>query len=96
MEQENAQCVMHNNICGELNELYRKKNHDYGDSYHKSFLKWGWPMAAIRLEDKLNRFETLIKSDGEVKDETMRDTLLDLANYSIMAILELDTEKSVW
>ena len=96
MEQENAQCVRHHNICGELAELYRKKNHDYGESFHKSFLKWGWPMAAIRLEDKLNRFETLIKSDGEVKDETMRDTLLDLANYSIMAILELDVGKSVW
>ncbi len=96
MEQENAQCVRHHNICGELAELYQKKNHDYGDSYHKSFLKWGWPMAAIRLEDKLNRFETLIKSDGEVKDETMRDTLLDLANYSIMAILELDAGKENW
>lgn len=93
MEQQKNQCVMHKKICDELTELYRKKNHDYGDSYHKSILKWGWPMAAIRLEDKLNRFETLIKSDGEVKDETMRDTLLDLANYSIMAILELDAEK---
>ena len=96
MEQQNNQCVMHSQICNELTEIYRKKNHDYGDSYHKSFQKWGLPMAAIRLEDKLNRFETLIKSVGEVKDETMRDTLLDLANYSIMAILELDAEKSVW
>ena len=96
MEQKNNQCVMHLQICNELTEIYRKKNHDYGDSFHKSFQKCGWPMAAIRLEDKLNRFETLIKSDGEVKDETMRDTLLDLANYSIMAILELDAEKSVW
>lgn len=96
MEQQNNQCVMHSQICNELTEIYRKKNHDYGDSYHKSFQKWGWPMAAIRLEDKLNRFETLIKRDGEVKDETMRDTLLDLANYSIMAILELDEERSNW
>ena len=96
MEQQNNQCVMHSQICNELTELYRKKNHDYGDSYHKSFQKWGWPMVAIRLEDKLNRFETLIKSEGEVKDETMRDTLLDLANYSIMAILELDKERSNW
>ena len=56
MEQQNNQCVMHSQICNELTEIYRKKNHDYGDSYHKSFQKWGWPMAAIRLEDKLNRF----------------------------------------
>lgn len=96
MEQENAQCVRHHNICGELAELYRKKNHDYGDSFHKSFIKWGWPMAAIRLDDKLNRFETLIRREGEVKDETIRDTLLDLSNYAIMTVMEMDEERSNW
>ena len=96
METENNQCVMHKKICDELTELYRKKNHDYGDSYHKSFKKWGWPMAAIRLEDKLNRFETLIEHDGEVGDESIRDTLMDLANYAILTVLELDAERSVF
>ena len=87
---------MHKKICDELTELYRKKNHDYGDSFHKSFIKWGWPMVAIRLEDKLNRFETLIKSEGEVKDETIRDTLLDLSNYAIMTVMEMGEERSNW
>jgi hypothetical protein len=96
MEQENAQCVRHHNICGELAELYRKKNHDYGDSFHKSFEEFGLTMAAIRLNDKLNRFKTLIKDTGAVSDETIRDTLLDLSNYAIMTVMEMDEERSNW
>lgn len=96
MEQQNNQCVMHNNICGELNELYRKKNHDYGDSFHKSFEEFGMVMAAIRINDKVNRFKTLIKSDSQVNDESIRDTLLDAANYCIMTVMELDRERDNW
>lgn len=84
---------MHKSVCDELNALYERKNHDYGDSYHNTYLKWGLPMAAIRLEDKLNRFETLIRTEGQVKDESIRDTLIDLANYSIMTVMELDREE---
>jgi hypothetical protein len=48
-------------------------------------------MARIRLSDKLNRFKTLTKTNSqEVKDESIRDTLVDLANYAIMTIMEMD------
>ena len=80
----------HERICDELNQLYERKNHDYGGSFHLTYQKWGLPMAAIRLEDKLQRFETLIKAEKKVKDESIRDTLIDLANYSIMTVMELD------
>ena len=83
---------LHQSICTELTELYRKKNHDYGDSFHQSYEEFGLTMAAIRLDDKLNRFKTLIKAEGEVKDESIRDTLIDLANYSILTIMEIDRE----
>lgn len=90
MEEQNNNCVMHHNICEELTALYRKKNHDYGDSFHITYEKWGLPMAAIRLSDKLQRFETLIRKESEVKDESIRDTLIDLANYAILTVIELD------
>ena len=90
MEEQNNNCVMHHNICEELTALYRKKNHDYGDSFHITYEKWGLPMAAIRLSDKLQRFEMLIRKESEVKDESIRDTLIDLANYAIMTVMELD------
>lgn len=85
---------LHESVCRELNALYDKKNHDYGDSFHKSYEEWGLPMAAIRLGDKYNRFCSLIKADAEVKDETIRDTLIDLANYAIMTVMELEQKGS--
>lgn len=47
------------------------------------------------MSDKLNRFKTLSRNagDAQVKDESMRDTLLDLANYAIMTVMEMDREK---
>ena len=83
----------HQKICEELNALYAKKNHDYGDSFHISFVEEGMAMARIRLGDKLNRFKTLSRnSKQEVTDESIRDTLIDLANYAIMTILEMENE----
>jgi len=89
---EDANVTRHQKILVELNRLYARKNHDYGDSFHLTYQKWGLPMAAIRLEDKLQRFETLIRAESRVKDESIRDTLIDLANYSIMTVMELDRE----
>ena len=85
--------AQHDKLCAELNELYARKNHDYGDSFHISYQKWGLPMAAIRLGDKFQRFETLIRTKQKVQDESIRDTLIDLANYALMTVMELDRDK---
>ena len=83
----------HKKICDELNSLYTKKNHDYGDAFHLSFIEEGMAMPRIRLGDKFNRFKTLSRGDKqEVNDESIRDTLIDLANYAIMTILEMGGE----
>ena len=82
----------HAEICEELHKLYVKKNHDYGDSFHISFAEEGMAMPRIRLSDKLNRFKTLTRPDKQnlVSNESLRDTLIDLANYAIMTVLELE------
>ena len=49
---------MHREICEEINDLYARKNHDYGDSFHQTFVEEGMAMARIRLGDKFNRFKT--------------------------------------
>ncbi len=79
----------HGQICKSLNELYARKNADYGDSFGKSFTEYGLTMACIRLEDKLNRIKSLSKQAAQVSDESIVDTLMDLANYSIMTLVEL-------
>lgn len=81
----------HSEICREINELYAKKNHDYGDSFHQTFVEEGFAMSRIRLSDKLNRFKTLSRGEKqEISDESIRDTLIDLANYAIMTVLEVE------
>lgn len=54
----------HRKILNELSELYAKKNHDYGDSFHQSYPWEGLAMARIRLGDKLSRFKTLTRKGG--------------------------------
>ena len=83
----------HAQICMSLNELYARKNADYGDSFGKSFTEYGLTMACIRLEDKLNRIKALSKQTAQVSDESIEDTLRDLANYSIMTLVELSAEQ---
>jgi hypothetical protein len=84
--------IEHDVICQKLTELYINKNRDYGDSFGNGFKEYGMLMPVIRLEDKLNRVKSLIKNEAAVKDESLIDTLMDLANYSIMTIIELEGE----
>jgi hypothetical protein len=83
----------HIKICAELADLYDAKNKDYGDSFGKGYKEYGMKMPVIRLEDKLNRIKSLIKNEASVKNESLIDTLMDLANYSIMTIIELEGDK---
>lgn len=83
-----AKVELHREICEEIHDLYELKNHDYGDSFGKGFKEYGLIMPVIRLEDKLNRLKQLVNKEGLVKDESVEDTLMDLANYAIMTILE--------
>lgn len=83
--------IAHEQICLELNDLYKRKNRDYGDSFSRNLERYGLCIAAGRLYEKLDRFDSLIRSGKqEVKDETVRDTLIDLANYAIITVMEMD------
>lgn len=127
---------MHSQICKELNELYSKKNSDYGDSVGDTYKKFGIISFVTRIADKVNRIESLVmkqtntsgitmkdiidcvksipdnanKEDmvekicelianssaeniQQVKDESIEDTFMDLANYAIMALIEKRSEK---
>lgn len=80
-------------------ELYKAKNDDYGDSFGKLYNAFsdvdgllGVGALTIRLEDKLNRLISLSETDyiRQVKGESILDTLLDLANYAMMSIVEIE------
>lgn len=83
-------------ITQKMFDTYLRKNKDYSNSFDQSLDKWGLSVAAIRLGDKLNRFESFVKNKSfEVNDEGVRDTLSDLAAYAIMTIMYLDNANNI-
>jgi len=68
-------------------ELFKKKNADYGDA----FAKYGTVGVIMRMGDKIQRLVSISKTGiNLVETETLRDTLIDLHNYSAMAVMLLD------
>lgn len=85
---------MHKKICSGLSETYRKKNAAYGDSFGKTYRELGIISAVTRMEDKMNRVVSLATGmKNEVTDESIKDTLGDLANYAIMTLIEIKDEQ---
>ncbi len=80
---------LHEQITKDLHSLYRAKNNDYGNSVHDTYEKYGLTSFLVRMEDKMNRLRSLSSKDALVADERIEDTLLDLANYAILATMEL-------
>ena len=68
-------------------ELFQRKNQDYGDA----FANYGPVGVIVRMGDKINRLSSVTKNQVSlVKNESIRDTLIDLHNYSAMAIMLMD------
>lgn len=86
----------HKQLCEKINRLYEDKNHDYGDSVSDTFQKFGIDSFLVRMYDKINRVYTLTRTrvKAKVNDEKIEDTLLDLANYALLALVELKEERS--
>ena len=84
----------HKELLDYIHNLYIRKNHDYGDSVHDTYEKYGLTSFLVRMEDKLNRVRTLNQNINiQVPIEKIEDTLLDLANYAILAVIELQLEE---
>lgn len=74
-------------ICASMIELHDKKNADYGDAFTKSMNIFGSPYLVSRLHDKVQRLINFsLGADVQVKEETVLDTLMDLACYAVMGI----------
>lgn len=73
-------------VMQKLHDVYVRKNSDYGDSFSKSLSKYGEVAAMVRIEDKKNRLDSLFgkENDRMVVNESLDDTIEDIANYFIM------------
>jgi hypothetical protein len=81
-------------ILEQMTAIHLAKNADYGNSYELSARLLGRPVVEgllHRMSDKLARACKLAQGqNAQVQDEALTDTLLDLANYAVLAILALE------
>lgn len=96
MFSKNDKINEHRHICEDIHRLYKLKNNDYSDSVADTYEKYGMDSFLVRMTDKLNRVYSLTRPGVEQKviDEKIEDTLLDLANYAIIAVVERHSKNS--
>lgn len=76
---------LYNSIVDNMKEVCNQKNKDYGTSVQDTYEKFGDISYIVRLHDKWNRINSLMeKGKAEVKDESIDDTILDMANYLLL------------
>ena len=81
---------IYQHILSNLEDTYKKKNSDYGNSVGDTYEKFGDISFLTRITDKYNRILSLADKGecAEVKDEALEDTILDLANYCLLWLVE--------
>jgi len=81
-----------NNFKDSALELFKRKNADYGDA----FALYGIPGVLMRMGDKFQRIFSLSDNDNiNIESESQADTIIDLYNYSIMAIMLIDENNEI-
>ena len=78
-------------IVTSMEKLYEKKNANYGNSFEKLFNDLGPIAGLVPLHNKLDRITNLVKG-GKNDFESLEDSLVDLANYAILNLFELQKQ----
>lgn len=85
------------NIVCTMYDTYRKKNHDYGNSFATTWDEFGsngLVTAVAQISHKYHRLLNLTNGTQPQVDESLRDTLMDMANYCVLTLMELDKHSS--
>lgn len=82
--------IRHRRILDKLHKTYAEKNSDYGDSFTDTMNKFGIEVGIARICDKYKRLENMALGKHMNVNESMKDCLLDMANYAIMLSMYLD------
>lgn len=86
----NPKHARHKKILENLHDTYVDKNNKYGDAFAETVEKYGNVAALTRMYDKFSRIETMILNEIEDSEESVIDSALDLANYLVMFVMELE------
>lgn len=88
--EQNITIDPHARVLQELHDTYLRKNADYGDSFAALCAEFGPAYAIAHIVEKTARIRALLKHTANVSGESMRDSLMDLANYAILTVMEID------
>ena len=94
MKDNNNDIQRFENITSEMLNTYKKKNADYGNSFSDTIQEFGFVPAVARINDKFQRVKKMVKGEQMNINESMRDNLLDIANYCILTIIEIDKQNA--
>lgn len=86
---EHNRLMLFSQTTTQMAKIYEQKNHDYGNSFAKA--RHEIPNYTLgKLYDKVSRLISLMGrgEKAKVSDESIEDTLLDLANYAVMELVE--------
>ena len=101
MSDMNKQSKRFYEILNVIKELHDKKRHDYGANedifanFRLSELSGisAWKGSVVRMGDKYARISNFIKKgDFKFKEESIKDTLMDMAIYSLITIVLYEEE----
>jgi hypothetical protein len=84
-------------VVTDMINLYAAKNHDYGNSFDRGCEEIGPAYAIGRMYDKMNRIINLTRNpinSQAVKNESIKDTIRDLANYAVMYLAWIDKKNN--
>ena len=88
-----AKIEIHKDLCEFIHNLYETENSDYGDSMHPLYEEYGLTAFLILFSIKINRIKSLMNKEN-ANYESLEDSLMDLANYSLIAITEIKNERN--
>lgn len=80
-------------IQDELADLLLSKHNDYGPKNISDAPGGALNGIRVRMHDKVARLNNLIDNNKKPKHESIRDTLVDIANYATIAMMVID---GVW
>ena len=78
-------------IADEMADTYVKKNAMYGNSFENLLHQLGEVSGVTQIAHKSNRLISLVQGTDN-NAESMRDTLVDLANYCVMQLMWMDEQ----
>ena len=78
-----------NDYAKSLTEIFARKRNDYGQTTTETFEKFGPISMLVRMHDKLGRLDNLLGFGKYPQYESAEDTLIDLANYCLITLIEI-------